>query len=66
MHVLTSADKRRREQSFGEEGLEDFRVPPDLPIEAIAREVQESWQLKARPLVRVHKPCRVLCRSWDH
>jgi len=39
-------EKRRREQSFGEEGLEDFSVPPDLPIEAIAREVQESWQLK--------------------
>ena len=59
---IVFAEKRRREQSFGEEGLEDFRVPPDLPIEAIAREVQESWQLKARP-IRLHKPCHVLCRA---
>ena len=46
--AFAAAEKRRREQSFGEEGLEDFRVPADLPIEAIAREVQESWQLKVR------------------
>ena len=41
---------KRPEVAFREEGLEEWQVPRDLPIEAIAREVQESWQQKARTL----------------
>lgn len=38
--------EKRVKAAFREEGLEDYQVPKDLPIEAIAREVQQSWQLK--------------------
>jgi len=43
--------KKRVEAAFREEGLENYQVPADLPIEAIAREVreaQESLLLKVR------------------
>lgn len=54
MAVLCCAVAEKRvKAAFREEGLEDYQVPKDLPIEAIAREVQQSWQLKVRA-----EPCR--------
>ena len=39
-------------------------MPPDLPIEAIAREVQESWQLKVRSCLQ-HRWSRLACPASD-
>ncbi|KAK9822688.1 hypothetical protein WJX81_000906 [Elliptochloris bilobata] len=37
---------RRRREGGDEDAVEELVMPPDLPIEAIAEEVKESWRLK--------------------
>ncbi|KAK9809249.1 hypothetical protein WJX72_012084 [[Myrmecia] bisecta] len=41
-----SKDGRRKRTQEEIETVEPFMVPPDLPLEAIAEEVQQSWKLK--------------------
>lgn len=40
------AGTRRAEGSGDEDAMDELVMPPDLPIEAIAEEVKESWRLK--------------------
>ena len=40
------AGARRADGSGDEDAMDELVMPPDLPIEAIAEEVKESWRLK--------------------
>lgn len=46
--TVPSGSKSQSNTSMGseEDVLDDVVVPPDLPLEAIAEEVQNSWHLK--------------------
>ena len=45
---MSSGNKSQSSASMGSDDdvLDNVVVPPDLPLEAIAEEVQNSWHLK--------------------
>lgn len=69
--VFCTGMKKRVKAAFREEGLENYQVPADLPIEAIAREVreaQESLQLKVpilypQPMLIISDFLKILIQS---
>ena len=63
--AAAGSSKTKSSASIGTEDdvLDDVVVPPDLPLEAIAEEVQNSWHLKVSLHASMTASLILLCSS---